>query len=45
MAQMSTNIESPRGDFGDSSQITNWVLDLGATCHTTPEISYFYQDH
>ena len=24
-----------------SSQLTNWILDLGATCHITPEVSDF----
>ena len=27
--------------FGDSLQLTNRVLYLGATCHMTPDISYF----
>ena len=29
------------GYFGDSLQLTNWVLDSGATCHMTPQVSYF----
>ena len=28
-------------NFGDSSQLTNWILDSEATCHTTPEVSDF----
>ena len=28
-------------DYGDSSQLTNWILDSGATCHTTPEVMDF----
>ena len=32
---------SPTRDFGDSSQLTNWILDSDATCHITPDISDF----
>ena len=28
-------------DFGDSPQLTNWILDSGATCHVTPQVSDF----
>ena len=41
MARMSGNDECPNGDFVDSSQLTYWILDSGATCHMTPEVSYF----
>ena len=41
MARISYNKDSPRRRFGDSLQLTNWVLDSGATCHVTPEISDF----
>ena len=41
MARMSSYDEYPSADFGDSSQFTNWVLDYGATCHMSPEVSYF----
>ena len=41
MARIFSNIESRRRYFWYSSQLTNWVLDLGATCHMTPDISYF----
>ena len=27
--------------YGDSSQLINWILDSGATCHMTPEVSDF----
>ena len=27
--------------YGDSSQLTNWILDSVATCHMTPEVSDF----
>ena len=38
---MSSNDERPNEKYGDSSQLTNWILDLGATCHMTPEVSDF----
>ena len=38
MARMSNNDECPSGNFGDSSQLTNWILDYGATCHMKPEV-------
>ena len=38
---MSKNSEIPRINYGDSSQLNNWILDSGATFHTTPKISYF----
>ena len=41
MASMSGNDECPGGNFGESSQFTNWILDSGATCHMTPEVSDF----
>ena len=41
MARISGNDKCPSGNFGDSSQLTNWILDSGATCHITPEVSYF----
>ena len=41
MARMSNNDKCPSGNFGDSSQFTNWILDSGATCHMTPEVSDF----
>ena len=27
--------------YADISQLTNWILDSGATCHMTPEVSDF----
>ena len=36
MAQMSSSDERSSEKYGDSSQLTNWILDLGATCHMTP---------
>ena len=44
MARMSGNEECHSGNFGDSSQLTNWILDSGATCHMTPEVSDFIPD-
>ena len=41
MAHMYSNIKISRRGFGDISQLTNWILDSGATCHMTPEISDF----
>ena len=41
MSHMSSNTEIPWRYFGYSSQLTKWILDSGATCHITPEISYF----
>ena len=36
MAQMSGNEEHSSEKYGDSSQLTNWILDSVATCHMTP---------
>ena len=41
MARMSDNDECCSGNFDDSSKFINWILDLGATCHMTPEVSNF----
>ena len=41
MARISGNGECPGGDFGESSQLTNCILDSGATCHMPQEVSYF----
>ena len=41
MACMYVNNECPSGNFGDSSQLTNWILDSGATCHMKSEVSDF----
>ena len=38
---MSNNEEYSSGNFDDTSQLTNWILDSIATCHTTPEVSDF----
>ena len=41
MVHMSSDDELKSGPYGDSLQLTNWILDLGATCHMTPEVKYF----
>ena len=41
MARMSSNDECSSEKYGDSSQLTNWILDSGATCHMTPEVLDF----
>ena len=38
MARMSNNAEQKSEKYGDNSQLTNWILDLGATCNMTPEV-------
>ena len=39
MARFSSNDKIPSIYFGDSLQLTNWILDSGATCHITPQVS------
>ena len=41
MARMYSNDERKSVKYGDSSQLTNWILDSVATCHMTPEVLYF----
>ena len=41
MARMSGNKKKSRRHFGDSSQLANWVLDSGAMCHITQQVSDF----
>ena len=41
MTRMSDDEESSSRDFGDSLQLTNWILDSGATCHMTRQVSDF----
>ena len=38
---MSNDDVSENKDYGDSSQLTNWILDSGETCHMTPEVTDF----
>ena len=38
---MSGDDECPSGNFGDSSQLANWIFYSGATFHMTPEVSDF----
>ena len=39
MARMYGNGECPSGNFGDSLQLTNWILDYIAMCHMKQEVS------
>ena len=41
MARMSNDDVRENKDYGDSSQLTNWILDSGAAGHMTPEITDF----
>ena len=41
MARMSSDDERKSLKYGDSSQLTNWILDSGATFHMTPGVSDF----
>ena len=41
MEQMSSDDERKSKEYGDSSQLTNWILDSGATCHMNPEVTNF----
>ena len=41
MSQMSTDDKRKSKDYGESLQLTNWILDSGATCHMTPEVTDF----
>ena len=41
MARVSGNDECPSGNVGDSSQLTNYILDSGAAYHMTPDILDF----
>ena len=41
MERISGNDESPSRYFSDSSQLTNWILDSGSTCHITSQVSDF----
>ena len=41
MARMSNDDVMENKDYGNSSQLNNWILDSGATCHMTPEVTDF----
>ena len=41
MARIHSKIEIPRRDFGDILQMIYCILESGATCHMTPDISDF----
>ena len=38
---MSSDDKRESKDYGDSSQLINWIFDSGATCHITPEVTEF----
>ena len=38
---MYSNDEHSSDKYGDSLQLTNWILYSGATCHMTPEVLDF----
>ena len=38
---MYSSAEISRRDFGNISQLTNWILDSGVTCQMIPEIPDF----
>ena len=39
MARMYSDDKRKSKDYGNSSQLTNWILDSGATCHMTQEVT------
>ena len=41
MPRMSSDDKRESKEYSDSSQLTNWILDSGATCHMTPEVPNF----
>ena len=41
MERMSNDDVRENKDYGNSSQLTNWILNSGATCHMTPEVTDF----
>ena len=41
MVSMFGNDEISSRYFGDSSQLTNCILDSGAACNMTPKVSHF----
>ena len=44
MSRISGNDECPSENCGDSKELTNWILDSGATCHMALEVSDFIPD-
>ena len=41
MARVSGNDDCVSENFGDRSQLNNWIRDSGETCHMTPDVSDF----
>ena len=42
VARMSSDDEPKSVKYGDSSQLTNWILDSGVTCHMRISYSHCY---
>ena len=38
---MSSDYKRKSKDYGDSLQLTNWILDSVPTCHMTPKVTDF----
>ena len=43
MVRMYGNDKISSRYFGDNVQLTNWILDSGATCHMAPQVSDLHQ--
>ena len=41
MERMYYNEEIPKRNYEDRLKLENWILESGATCHMTPDISDF----
>ena len=41
MERMSIDEKRESVKYGDSSQLTNWILGSGETCHMRPEVTDF----
>ena len=41
MARISSDEKRENKDYGNSSQLTNWILDSGTTFHMMPEVTDF----
>ena len=39
MDRLSSDDKCENKDYGESSQLTNWILDSGDTCHMTREVT------
>ena len=41
MASRSSDDKRKSVKYGDNFQLTNWILDSGATCHMMPKVMVF----